>query len=259
MGGYVDIAGHATWVDQTGAGDETVLLLHGGLSSCDDLLGTVGPTLAEQYRVVAFDRRGHGRTADTDAPFHYADMAVEALGVLEMAVDGPAHLVGFSDGGNVALLVALDHPEVVGKLVTIGANFHYSGLMALPLTADSPAVQMIADAYGRRSPDGREHFPAVFEKTEVMFATEPTLTVGDLGRIPNPSLVIAGDDDAIRLDHTCALYEALPAGELAIVPGASHLLPIEKPLDTARLILDFLQRAGPPVTFMPIRRGPATA
>ena len=259
MGGYVDVAGHATWVEQKGAGDETVLLLHGGLSSCDDLLGTVGPTLAEQYRVVAFDRRGHGRTADTDAPFHYADMAVEVLGVLDMVVDGPAHVIGFSDGGNVALLVALDHPEVVGKLVTIGANFHHSGLMAMPLTPDSPAVEVIAEAYGRRSPDGREHFPVVFAKTETMFATEPTLAVDDLGRIANPALVMAGDDDAIRLDHTCALYEALPAGQLAIVPGASHLLPIEKPLDTARLILDFLQRAGPPATFMPIRRGPATA
>jgi pimeloyl-ACP methyl ester carboxylesterase len=259
MGGYVDIAGHATWVEQTGVGDETVLLLHGGLSSCEDLLDTVGPTLAEHYRVVAFDRRGHGRTADTDAPFHYADMAVEVLGVVDMVVGGPAHLVGFSDGGIVALLVALDRPELVVKLVTIGANFHHSGLRDLPLAADSPAVEMIADAYGRRSPDGREHFPAAFAKTETMFATEPTLTIDDLGRIANRALVIAGDDDAIRLDHTCALYEALPAGELAVVPGASHLLPLEKPLDTARLILDFLQRAGPPVTFMPIGRGPASA
>jgi pimeloyl-ACP methyl ester carboxylesterase len=173
-----------------------------------------------------------------------------------MVVSTP-HLVGFSDGGNVALLVALGHPAR-GKLVTIGANFHHDGLMALPLAADSPAVEMIADAYGRRSPDGREHFAVVFEKTETMFATEPTLTVDDLGRIANPALVMAGDDDAIRLDHSCALLESLPAAELAIVPGASHLLPIEKPLDTARLILDFLQRAGPPVTFMPIRRDPAS-
>jgi pimeloyl-ACP methyl ester carboxylesterase len=258
MGAYVDINGLATWVEQSGVGEEVVVLLHGGLSSCDDLFGTVGPTLAEHYRVVAFDRRGHGRTEDTDAPFHYADMATELLGVIDMVVGGPAHLVGFSDGGNVALLAALDHPEVVRKLVTIGANYHYSGLMPLPLAADSPAVGMITDAYAKRSPDGRDHFPVVFEKTEKMFATEPTLTVDDLGRISHPALVIAGDDDAIRLDHTCALFEALPAGELAIVPGASHLLPIEKPIDAARLILDFLQRAGPPATFMPIRRGPAS-
>ncbi len=181
MGEYIDIAGHRTWVEQTGSGDETVVLLHGGLSSCDDLLGTVGPTLAEHFRIVAFDRRGHGRTGDTDAPFHYADMATETVSVLHTVVGGPAHLVGFSDGGNIALLVALDHPELVGKVVPIGANFHYSGLLPLPFEADSPAVQMITDAYAQRSPDGREHFEVVLQKTLAMFAAEPTLTVDDLG------------------------------------------------------------------------------
>ena len=236
---------------------QTVLLLHGGLSSSDDLLGTIGGALSAERRVVAFDRRGHGRTADTDAPFHYADMAQEAIAVLEDVVGGAAHLVGFSDGGNVALMVALTRPDLVGKMVTIGANFHYSGLMPLPFEADSPAIEMISSAFARRSPDGGEHFPIVLEKTLTMFATEPTLDVADLHRIAAPTLVLVGDDDAITLAHTCALYEALPAGELAVVPAASHLLPIEKPVDTARLVLEFLARAGEPSTFMPIRRADA--
>jgi pimeloyl-ACP methyl ester carboxylesterase len=256
MGEYIDIAGHPTWVEQAGSGDETVVLLHGGLSSCDDLLGTVGPTLSEHFRVVAFDRRGHGRTADTDAPFHYADMAIETVNLVHAIVGPPAHLVGFSDGGNVALLMALDHSELLGKVVTIGANFHYSGLLPLPFEAGSPEVQMLTDAYAHRSPDGREHFEVVLQKTLTMFVAEPTLTADDLRRITCPTLVVAGDDDAIRLDHTCALFEALPAGELAIVPAASHLLPIEKPAFVGSLILEFLQRSGPPVTFMPFRRGP---
>jgi pimeloyl-ACP methyl ester carboxylesterase len=259
MGQYVDLAGHSTWLEQTGAGDETVLLLHGGLSSCDDLLGSIGPMLAQHYRVVAFDRRGHGRSADTDAPFHYADMAGQTIDVLTTVVGGPAHLVGFSDGGNIALLVALDRADLVRKIVPIGANFHHSGLPPLPFEPGSPTAEMLGDAYGRRSPDGREHFDVVLQKSLTMFATEPTLAVDDLRRITVPALVVVGDDDAINLDHTCALYEALPAGELAIVPGASHLLPIEKPALVAQLILEFLQRAGPPVTFMPIRRSPAPA
>lgn len=257
MGEYVDLAGRRTWVEQTGHGDETVLFLHGGLSSCDDLLATVGPTLGEHFRIVAFDRRGHGRTADTERPFHYADMASETVDVLRTVVGGPAHLVGFSDGGNIALLVALDHRDLVGKIVPIGANFHFDGLMPLPFEAGSAEAEMLADAYAKRSPDGRDHFAVVLEKSLAMFSTEPTLTADDLRRITCPALVIAGDDDAIKLDHTCALFEALPAGELAIVPGASHLLPIEKPALVASLVLEFLQRAGPPVTFMPIRRGPA--
>src|SRR6476469_10227644 len=108
---YIDILWHPTRATTGSEKDATVVFLHGGLSDSDAMLDTMGAPLGETYRVAAFDRRGHGRTADTDAPFHYADMAVEVLGVLEMVVDGPAHLVGFSDGGTVALLVALDHPE----------------------------------------------------------------------------------------------------------------------------------------------------
>jgi len=70
---------------------------------------------------------------------------------------------------------------------------------------------------------------------------------------------VAGDDDAIELSHTCSLYEALPLGQLAIVPGASHALPIEQPDVLARLIAEFLGQTDPPQTLMPVRRGAATS
>ena len=85
MGERVEINGHPTWVDQRGSGDTTVVMMHGGLSN-SDALEDLTNTLAEHYRVVAFDRRGHGRTADTDAPFQYDDMATEAIGILEQVV-----------------------------------------------------------------------------------------------------------------------------------------------------------------------------
>ena len=66
---------------------------------------------------------------------------------------------------------------------------------------------------------------------------------------------MSADDELVRLDHSCSMYEALPAGQLAVVPGTSHALPIEKPAEVARLVLDFLA-AGPPETFMPIGRRP---
>ena len=259
MGEYIDINGHPTWVEDRGGGGDTIVLLHGGLSNSDLLLDSLGAGLGEQYRIVAFDRRGHGRTADTDAPLHYTDMATETVGVLETVVGGPAHLVGWSDGGIIALLMGINHPDLVGRLVAIGANYHYDGLGPIPLDADSPLMAMIAQGYAERSPDGGDHFPAVLEKSMTMFSAEPTLTPADLGRITAPTLVLVGDDEAIRIDHTCSLYEALPAGQLAIVPGATHAVPLEKPAEVTHLILDFLGGPEPPQTFMPVRRQPTTA
>ena len=110
MGERIEINGHPTWVEQRGETGDTILLLHGGMSNSDTLLDVLSAPLTERHRLVAFDRRGHGFTADTDAPFHYDDMATETIGVLEKVVGGPAHLVGWSDGGIVGLLVALTAP-----------------------------------------------------------------------------------------------------------------------------------------------------
>lgn len=257
-GGYVDVGGHPTWVADWGGGGEPLVLLHGGFDSSDTLLGALGPGLAERFRVVAFDRRGHGRTADTDAPFSYADMAAEAAGVLEAVVGGrPAHLVGYSSGGIVALLVALRRPDLVRTLVLVGTNYHHDGLVAGALGSFGPGsrlVALVARAYAERSPDGPGHFPTVAEKTLRLFATEPALTTDDVARVVHPALVVAGDDDAVSLAHTCSLYEALPAGQLAIVPGASHLVVLEKPDVVGRLLLDFLAADGPPQTLRPLRR-----
>ncbi|WP_436500000.1 alpha/beta fold hydrolase [Actinokineospora sp. HUAS TT18] len=252
MGSYVEIAGHRTWVEDRGGDGEPLLLLHGGLSNSDTLLDALS-SLSDRFRLVAFDRRGHGRTADTDAPFHYADMATETIAVLTDVIKAPAHLVGWSDGGIVALLVAIDRPDLVNKAVVIGANFHANGAMPVEIDPDSPLAQELTKDYLDRSPDGPEHLEAMFEKAITMMSTEPTLTVDDIARIPNPVLVLVGDDDLITLGHTCALYEALPHGQLAVVPGASHAVPLERPTTVAGLITDFLT-GDAPRTIMPIRR-----
>jgi pimeloyl-ACP methyl ester carboxylesterase len=250
---YVDINGHRTWVEDRGRSGEALLLLHGGLSNSDDLLDGIGSGLAD-FRVVAFDRRGHGYTADTDADFHYADMATEAIRVLEDVVGGPAHVVGWSDGGIVALLVALARPDLVHKVVIVGTNYHYDGTIPVEPDPQSPFMQAIAARYIERSPDGPEHLDVVFGKSFALFSSEPTLTTTDLGDITHPTLVVVGDDDLVSLSHTCSLYEALPLGQLAVVPGASHALPMEQPLRLAELIRDFLAATGPPDTLLPVRR-----
>jgi pimeloyl-ACP methyl ester carboxylesterase len=255
MATYVEIDGHPTWVEDRGGSGETVLLLHGGLSNSDLLLESIGPGLVDEFRVVAFDRRGHGYTADTEAEFHYADMATEVQKVLEQVGGGPAHLVGWSDGGIVALLVALERPELVGRVVAISANFHHDGVIpGFKVDPQSTFARGISAAYCERSPNGPEHLDVVVGKTFAMWKSEPTLTTLDIGRIPSPTLVVAGDDDVIALSHTCSLYEALPRGQLAIVPRTSHALPLERPTVLAGLILDFLAAVDPPDTLLPVRR-----
>jgi len=170
----------------------------------------------------------------------------------------PAHLVGWSDGGIVALLVALRQPELVRKLVVIGTNYHYNGTVPFDLDPQSPMAQELGRAYIERSPDGPEHLDVVFGKSVAMFTTEPTLTTTDIAQINQPVLVIVGDDDVVTLPHTLSLYEALPEGQLAVVPGASHGLPLEQPETVAGLISNFLAAAEPPRTFMPIRRARQT-
>jgi pimeloyl-ACP methyl ester carboxylesterase len=251
--GYTDIGGRQTWfADSRGAG-EPVLMLHGGISDSEMLLDPLEPALGERFRILAFDRRGHGRTADTEGPFHYDDMATESIAAIEKLIGGPAHLVGWSDGGNVALLVALRRPDLVRSLVLIGANFHFDGNMPMG-PGDGSGPKVMRDRYAERSPDGAEHFAAVFEKSRAMWAGEPTLTTDDLRKISAPALVLVGDDDLMTLAHTASLYESLPQGRLAVIPGTSHAVVMEKPELVGLLINDFLSDPGKPKTDMPVRR-----
>jgi len=252
---HIDIDGLDTWVDTRGSGERTVVLLHGGFGYSDQLLDSIGPHFEQDFRVVGFDRRGHGYTGDTDEPFHYDDMATHAIKVIEhLEASAKAHLVGWSDGGIVAMLVALRRPDLVDRLVLIGANFHFEGILAPEMSDESLSAGPMFEGYVARSPDGADHFPVVAEKLMAIFASEPTLTTDDLARLEHPTLVLVGDDDVVRLDHTVALYNALPAGRLCVVPGASHAVMFEHPRLVASIITDFLEGPEPPETLIPIRR-----
>jgi pimeloyl-ACP methyl ester carboxylesterase len=112
---------------------------------------------------------------------------------------------------------------------------------------------MFREAYSVHSPDGPEHWPVVFAKFAEMIQREPTISIGELAGIQAPTLVIAGDDDMVTLEHTIDLYRALPNAQLAIIPGASHAVMMEKPDLLNELVLDFLEH-DPAPTMLPFRR-----
>ena len=260
MGEYIELPGVKTWYEVEGEG-APVLLLHGGLCTNE----TWGPQRAEfaaDHRVFLPERRAHGHTPDVEGALSYHDMAKDTIDFLTSVVGGPADLVGWSDGGIVALLVAIARPELIRKIVATGANFKPASEIgptdALDeLTADAPEMEMFRSMYEAASPDGAEHWPVVVGKMVEMFRAEPNISIEDLGRIGAPTLVLVGDDDIVPLEHTIELYRAIPNSELAVVPGTSHGHFMEKPSLVNRLVLDFLDN-DPVPTMMPVRRATAS-
>src|SRR4051812_12022031 len=254
MGEYAQLGPVKTWYETSGdAGRDSLVLLHGGMSEGSGWAANE-PGLAERYHLFIPDRRGHGKTPDVDGPLTYENMADDTIAFLEQVVGGPAHLVGWSDGGNVALHVSLRRPDLVRRQVLVGSNFHHDGLMPqfeLGEDPDEPGVAMFKMMYEATAVDPT-NWSTFFEKSARMWREEPTFTAGDLTRVQTPTLVLVGDDDALYWEHTLAFYEGIPDSQLAVMPGTSHTCPIEKPMLFNELVLAFLAETAPPTTMIPV-------
>ncbi len=251
MAGYIEVGGVRTWYDEHGEGEPLALLHPGGLDA-----RAWQPNLhaiAARFRVFTPERRGHGHTPDVDGPITFELMAQDTIAFLDTVVGGSAHLVGCSDGAIVALLVALRRPDLVRRVVFIAGVFHRDGWAPGVVDPGESPPEFIARLYGEVSPDGPGHFPVVVAKLDRMHADEPSLTVTDLNAVSSRTLVMIGDDDEVTLEHAIALYRGLPNGELAVVPGTSHGLLVEKPRLCNTIIVDFLT-LDRTHTMAPIRR-----
>jgi pimeloyl-ACP methyl ester carboxylesterase len=242
-GSYVDANGVRTYYEEHGEG-EPLLLMHGGFCTIETFFGQT-PELAKRYRVILPERRGHGRTADVEGPITYDLMAEDTIAFMEALGVDSAHLVGYSDGANVALLVAMSRPDLVRTLVSISGNFDSDGLTEegrarFETMQPETFIPMLTDAYKRTSPDGPEHWPVVFEKIRRMFLNEPKIAPAELAAIKAPTLVLAADRDLMTLEHTVALFRAVPNAKLCIVPGTTHALLFEKAMAVNAVLLEFL-------------------
>ncbi|MEU6645402.1 alpha/beta hydrolase [Saccharomonospora sp. NPDC046836] len=255
MAGYVEVDGVRTWYDEFGDGAPLVLL-HGGLSEARVFTGNLD-TLAKEFRVYTPERRGHGHTPDVPGPLTVSVMAEDTIAFLEQVVGGPARLAGYSAGAAVALAVALRRPDLVERLVLISGAFHAEGMLFTP-TAGGTLPPEVVQAYAEVSPDGVEHLPVVVDRVVEGFAAEPGHDYAALAGVGCRTLVLAGDDDLVTPEHTLALYRGIPDAELAVLPGTSHLLLLEKPQLCAAIVGEFLTGDAIP-TMMPIRRGGPSA
>jgi pimeloyl-ACP methyl ester carboxylesterase len=218
MATYVQLGAVRTWYDERGEGDPLVLL-HGGqvrravLRAEPARAGRALPPLRPQ-------RRGHGHTPDVEGPTTYQLMTDDTIAFLEAVVGQPADLVGHSDGAFVAMLVAMQRPELVKRLVMVSGGFDKSG-EAVPdagWNLDQQA-EFLGPADGEVSPDGVDHFKVVAAKVAEVAAVEPSLQASELAEVTCRSLVAFADDDLVALTHAVETFEALADAELAVVPG----------------------------------------
>ena len=192
------------------------------------------PAFSSLYRVIAVDTRGHGKSPRGDKPFtlrQFSDDLLEFLDRLELK---KVHLLGFSDGGNIALLFALEHPERVEKLILNGANLDPSGLKR------KEAV-WIEEEY--RAAVARADIDPQAAKKAALFGLmvhEPDLTPADLRRLTVPTLVIAGTRDMIRREHTRQIARAIPGARLLLLDG-THFVAREDPERFNAAVISFLK------------------
>ncbi len=249
MAGHVSSQG--MWYGEHGTGDPLVLLHPGGAGVDSRALEPQVAAFTGPFRVYTPEQRGHGRTPDAAGPLSYEQMAADTIRFIDEVVATPVLLLGVSDGAVVALTVALRRPDLVRRLVLAAGIFHRDGWHDGVLDGEPP--DFLKASYAELSPDGAGHYPAVVAKLAAMHAAQPAFTVADLGQVRCRTLVLVADDDEVRLEHAVAMYRAIPDAELAVIPGTSHGLLVEKPGLCNQVIGTFLT-TEPIATLAPIRR-----
>lgn len=248
---YLSINGEELYSEVAGAGDP-VLLLHGGFCSIEQLRGQSDALVAD-YQVFAFERSGHGRSADIDTDYSYARGIADTLAFLDAQGLESVHVIGYSDGAIIGLMLAMEHPERVRSLVAISANLdpdvftpaagngpRLDSPPSAPHIAGEPKPDLERMHYERLSPDGAGHADAVLAKLMRLWTSEPHIDPAHLAAVRAPTLILSGDRDSIPPAHSLLIAASIPGAQLAIVPGTGHGLIAERPELISTLIWDFL-------------------
>lgn len=238
--GQVETQGARLYYAVVGNGSP-VLLLHGGLGSSDDW-GYQVTALAAQHTVIVMDSRGQGRSTHDARAFTYDLMADDVVALLDALKIGTVDVVGWSDGANIGLDLAMRHPTRIGKLFAFGANANVAGMRGdseknpiLPLLM----AHMGAD-YARLSPTPKA-FDALAGQLSTMWASEPNWSDAQLGAIKSPVWIVDGDhEEFIKPEHTAHIAAMIPRAGLMILPNVSHFAPLQAPALFNAVVLQFL-------------------
>lgn len=221
---------------------EPVLLLHGGLSNKLSWFSQLPWLVEKNRRVILIDTRGHGESTPGHAELNYQTFADDTLTVLDTLKIQRTDIIGWSDGGIIALILGLETPQRVNKIVAISANFHPSGVITASNVSQQPHthIQFLAWLRGWWSGAGERH-ETLEAQIKHLWRVAPQLDHADLQAIVAPTLVITGENDIIDLPHSGELAQMLKQAKLEIIPGAGHAAPVTHAEQINRLIASFLQ------------------
>jgi pimeloyl-ACP methyl ester carboxylesterase len=257
--GYASVNGLEMYYEVRGTG-RPLVLLHGGLMTIEGF-GELLPALARTRQVIAVEQQGHGRTADIDRPLRYEHMAEDTAALLRQLGIEQADFFGYSMGGNIALRIAIRHPDLVRRLVLAAANYDPEGyypevLEAIQaLTPEDFAGSPWLEAYERVAPNP-EDWPALLGRIKDLDLWFEGWPREDIAAIEAPALVIVGDSDVVRPEHAVQMFRLLgggvpgdlaelPRSRLAVLPGTTHVTLVERADWLASMVTEFLDAPMP--------------
>lgn len=249
----IDVGAAKLYVEVSGQGSP-VLFLHGGLMFFDNAFAKQAAFFAAKHTVIGIDQRGHGHSADGPWALSYKMMADDTAAVIRALKLDAVDVVGFSDGADLAMVLARDHPELVRRMVISGGNLR--GLLPAELQErqhwpqekkNAKVAALVAKLpaffksdYAAVSPDGVGHWPIMVAKCYWMWSESVVIEAADLQKISAPVLVMAGDHDFTSIEETTEMFRGIPQGQLIIVPGTGHGTFTERPNLVNLAIEEFL-------------------
>jgi pimeloyl-ACP methyl ester carboxylesterase len=213
-----------TFYYETYGEGEPLLMVHGNGASIGSFKNQI-EHFKSKYRVIAMDSRGQGKSGGSDAPLTYEVMTDDLNALLEHLKTGPVNVLGWSDGGIEALLLGIRHADKVTKLVAMAANLNPTTQALYPETLGMVDAMMKSfPPEARDTPEGKKQL-----KLMQLMLDQPQIDPRELGKIKAPVLVLAGDQDLIRIEHTVEIFNAIPNADLAIFANSTHAVPLDSP------------------------------
>jgi len=211
---------------------ESLILLHGNGEESGYFKNQI-EEFSRHFKVIAVDTRGHGSSPRGEGPFSLSRFAEDLKSFMDEQDIPKAHILGFSDGGNIAMLFALKYPERVDKLILNGANLFPSGVkmsVQIPIVLGYWAAAFIS-LFDKKAVRQKELFG--------LMVNEPNILPADLAAITAQTLVIAGDNDMIKESHTKLIAKSIKNSQLKIIKG-DHFIAAKQSESFNAAVLDFL-------------------